>query len=174
MNIILGIFGIYVAYFVGMMIYDAFIAKPIKAVKVGTDETDTDLISLEDHEMPLQDEVQNVTFDSMQGSNSASLDLDSVADRSESEVLTETQNRSEQEEYINNEPVQPEVENQSSFNQEAENKNSFIMEFAKLQKGTNETVRSVERLEQDIDLVNFINSSTKVSSFSFSKHKMMA
>lgn len=164
MKILFIVLGAYLVYFIGQIIYDAFIAKPKSANR---DQVEDQSIVLEDHESlvpePEPEETRVVNFDSVESLDSSDHILtEEIKERTEEQILLDAKKKMEEESYIENE-----ASNSAASVSEVAS-NSFIMKFQELLQGDNLQTASNEVLKNEIDIQDFLQNATKITSFNYS------
>ncbi|RMZ61304.1 hypothetical protein D1632_00390 [Chryseobacterium nematophagum] len=164
MKILFIVLGAYLVYFIGQIIYDAFITKPKSANR---DQVEDQSIVLEDHESLVpeseREETRVVNFDSVENLDSSDHILnEEIEERTEEQILLDARKKMEEESYIENE-----ASNSTASFSEVDS-NSFIMKFQELLQGDNLQTISNEVLKNEIDIQDFLQNATKITSFNYS------
>jgi lipopolysaccharide export LptBFGC system permease protein LptF len=166
------ILSVYAVYFLGNIIYDGFIAKP-KVVK--SEDGNEPTFVLED-QIPQNidaEESQVVNFDSVeQFENDDKVILSDLEEKSDEEINVEFEKKMQDEEELTN------FEKENSFSASGhpgeiqDSEQSFIASFTKFLKGENARETSKEVIEDDLDVLSFLNNPTKITSFSYANAQL--
>ncbi|MCT2409985.1 hypothetical protein NZD88_20715 [Chryseobacterium antibioticum] len=166
MKILFIVLSAYGIYFLGQIIYDAFIAKPKSANR---DQSEDQAIILEDHDaiVPEPEETKVINFDAVENLDSNDqIFAEEIEERSDEQILLDARKKMEEETYIESEYVS---EDNSVIEIPESNSNSFIMKFRELLQGENLQTYSNEVIENNIDVLDFIENATKISSFNYAE-----
>lgn len=193
------IIGCYLAYFLAQIIYDAFIAKPVRVVNNDDDLNviQHDHVSNEnvDPNAPIDETTyvdsvspQIINFENVETTKSDSaVDFDDLEDNDEDGVQLVLDKKNQEENYydVENDNSTSEISNmEENFEPQEEiqptevlskenNQNNFISSFQNFLKGDNAKTINTENVSDDLDVLNIINDATNITSFSYSNVKMI-
>lgn len=173
MQIFIYIIGAYVVYFLGNIIYDGFIAKP-KVVKSEDGAEPTFVLEDQILENTENEESQLVNFDAVeQFENDDKVVFDELHEKTDEEINLEFEKKLQEEQYLENlekdEAIASVLDDENNV---SDSEQSFIASFKKYLKGDNITEKSSEIIQEDFDVLSFLNNPTKITSFDYANAQL--
>lgn len=188
MNYILIVLVAYVIYFMGIILYDAFIAKPISKINNGEEqpvfalEGQQDLVeeAKAEEENFAEFEVKNVTVDNVEGiSTDEFVDDDDIAEQDIETFEINAKAKMEQEAYaeFDDESDDDKFKNisVSDFQENQENplNHAFLNKFQKSLTSKDSKEIDVIQINNEEEILEILQNPDNVTSFEYSSMKMV-